>query len=147
MIDRGTILFLLIALFVLLPLSACNEPQTTVKVIGVIDGDTIIIEGGYRLRYIGIDTPEKDEAYYEKARQINRELVQNKRIRLEKDLTDKDRYGRLLRYVYIEDTFVNAEIVKLGYAYSMAYPPDIKYQVYLEAMEKEARLYQRGIWK
>jgi micrococcal nuclease len=131
----------------LLLLTACTEPQTNVKVTGVIDGDTIIIEGGYRVRYIGIDTPEKDQAYYEKAKQINRELVHNKTVRLERDTTDKDRYGRLLRYVYVEDIFVNAEIVKRGYAYSMTYPPDTKYQVYLEAMEQEARLTRRGMWK
>jgi len=89
------------------------------------------------VRYIGIDTPERNQAYYEKAKQINRELVHNKEVRLEKDITNKDRYGRLLRYVYINDTFVNAEIVKRGYAYSKAYPPDTKYQVYLEAMERK----------
>lgn len=147
MTNFRSILLLLVIPLLLLPPTACNERQTTVKVTGVIDGDTIIIQGGYRVRYIGIDTPEKDQPYYEKAGQINRDLVHNKTVRLERDITDKDRYGRLLRYVYIEDTFVNAEIVKRGYAYAKAYPPDIKYQVYLEAMEREAKLSKRGMWR
>ena len=141
------IIFLLIISFLLSLLTACSEPQTTVKVTGIIDGDTIVIEGGYHVRYIGIDAPEKGEAYYQEATQANRELVLNKKVRLEKDLTNRDRYGRMLRYVYADDVFVNAEIVKRGYAYSKAYPPDIKYQVYLEAVEKEARLTGRGLWE
>ena len=68
-------------------------------------------------------------------------------VRLEKDISEKDRYGRLLRYVYIDGTFVNAELVRQGYARAKAYPPDAKYQVYLEAIEKEARHMKRGIWR
>lgn len=141
------LLFLTVLLF-LLPLStACNELQTTARVIEVIDGDTIVIEGGYRVRYIGIDSPERGEKYYQEAREANRELVQNKRVRLEKDISDTDRYGRLLRYVYAGDYFVNAELVRKGYARSYAYPPDIKYQAFLKSMEQEARQTGRGIWK
>lgn len=117
------------------------------KVIQVIDGDTIAIEGGYHVRYIGIDAPEKDEFYYLEARQANEELVKGKRVRLEKDISDKDRYGRLLRYVYVDGTFVNAEMVWQGYARAETYTPDVKYQVYLEAVEKEARQTERGIWR
>ena len=141
------VVFLIIVMLLLILLTACGKPQTTVRVTGVIDGDTIVIQGGQHVRYIGIDAPEKGQTYYQEAKQTNRDLVQDKEIRLEKDLTDKDRYGRLLRYVYVDDTLINAEMVKSGYAYAKAYPPDIKYQVYLEAMEKEARLIQRGMWK
>jgi len=126
---------------------ACQEPLVAAKVIQVIDGDTIAIEGGYHVRYIGIDAPEKDEFYYLEARQANEELVKGKRVRLEKDISDKDRYGRLLRYVYVDGTFVNAEMVWQGYARAETYTPDVKYQVYLEAVEKEARQTERGIWR
>ena len=78
---------------------------------------------------------------------MNEELVGKGKVMLEKDTSDKDIYGRLLRYVYVNDIFVNAELVRQGYAYARAYPPDLKYQDYLEAAEKEARQKKRGIWK
>ncbi len=137
--------FFVVILFSLLTLS-CVEVPSTVKVIEVIDGDTIVIEGGYKVRYIGIDAPEKGEAFYLEAVKANQKLVLGKKVRLEKDISDKDRHGRLLRYVYVNNTFVNVELVKQGYARAVAYPPDIKYQVYLEAAEKEARQQRRGIW-
>ena len=112
----------------------------------VIDGDTVEIEGGYRVRYIGIDTPERDESYYWEALQANRDLVEGKKVWLEKDVEDRDRYDRLLRYVWVGNTMVNAELVRLGYAYSYSYPPNLKYQTYLLQMEKEAREHERGFW-
>jgi micrococcal nuclease len=126
---------------------ACQEPSDTATVTRVIDGDTIIIEGGYHVRYIGIDAPESDEFYYLEAKQLNEGLVAGKNVRLERDISDKDSYGRLLRYVYVGDDFVNAEMVRQGCAWAIAYPPDVKYQVYLEAMEKEARQSKRGVWR
>lgn len=142
---RSTIAIPLLLLVVLT--SACQEPLGAAKVTRVIDGDTIAIEGGYHIRYIGIDAPEKDELCYIEAKQANKELVEGKRIRLEKDISEKDRYGRLLRYVYVEGTFINAEMVRQGYACAEVYVPDVKYQVYLEAVEKEARQTKRGIWR
>lgn len=137
----------LIILTFLLLLTACTKPPNTVKVIGIIDGDTIVVEGGYHVRYIGVDAPEKDEPYYFEALTANQRLVKNKKIRLEEDVTGKDKYGRLLRYIYVNNTFVNAELVRQGYAQAKAYPPNIKYQAYLEAMEREARQTQKGIWR
>jgi micrococcal nuclease len=132
---------------IMLLLSSCQGQSSVAKVVQVIDGDTVIIAGGYHVRYIGIDAPEKDEKYYLESTQLNKELIEGKRVRLEKDISEKDKYGRLLRYVYVDNTFVNAEIVRLGYAYAKAYPPDIKYQSYLEAMETEAKQTKTGIWK
>ena len=140
------IIILLLLTTLLLPL-ACQQPPGVAKVTQVIDGDTIVIEGGYHVRYIGVDAPEKDESYYLEAKQANEELVEGKRVRLEKDISNKDKYGRLLRYVYVDGTFVNAEMVRQGYACAKAYLPDVKYQVYLEAMEKEARQERRGSWR
>jgi len=125
------------------------SPPETATVIQVIDGDTIIIEGNYRVRYIGIDTPEIypiQEAYAIEAWQLNRELVEGKEVRLERDVSETDKYGRLLRYVYVGDIFVNAELVRLGLAEAKAYPPDVKYQDYLEKLESAARKAGIGIW-
>jgi len=143
---RSTLAVLFLSVLLLLPL-ACKQSSETVTVVTVIDGDTIVVEGGYHVRYIGIDSPETDEFYYSEAKQMNADLIAGKKVRLESDITDKDKYGRLLRYVYVGDTFINAEMVRQGCAWSIAYPPDVKYQVYLEAMEKEARQLKRGVWK
>jgi len=78
--------------------------------------------------------------------QANRQLVEGKEVRLEKDISETDKYDRLLRYVYVDDTFVNAELVKLGLAEGKAYPPDTKYQDYFDELEEQARLAGNGMW-
>lgn len=123
-----------------------------VKVIRVIDGDTIEIEGGERIRYIGIDTPETVDprkpvqCFGVEASNKNKELVEGKMARLEKDITERDKYSRLLRYVWVGDVFVNLELVKQGFAYSYSYPPDIKYQDLFVKAQQEAREAKRGLW-
>jgi len=132
-----------------------EESQSEIKtylVTRVIDGDTIEIEGGERIRYIGIDTPETVDprkpvqCFGVEASNKNKELVEGKRVRLEKDITDKDKYNRLLRYVWVGDTFINLELVKQGFAYSYSYPPDIKYQDQFVKAQQEAREAKRGLW-
>ena len=142
-------IWLLAIIFSLLSVCGCSSPPDTARVIQVIDGDTITIEGGYRVRYIGIDTPEIHpdlEAFGIEAWQANRKLVEGKNVHLEKDVSETDKYGRLLRYVWIDDILVNAELVRQGLARAKAYPPDIRYQDYLEQMEAEAREAGRGMW-
>lgn len=123
-----------------------------VKVIRVIDGDTVEIEGGERVRYIGIDTPETVDprkpvqCFGVEASRKNKELVDGKEVRLEKDVTDTDKYGRLLRYVWIGETLINLELVKQGFAQSYSYPPDIKYQDDFVKAEREARDTKIGLW-
>ena len=132
----------------LFPVS-CTSPPATARVIEVIDGDTIVIEGGYRVRYIGIDAPEVHpdlEAFGMEAWQANCQLVESKTVRLEKDTSETDRYDRLLRYVWVDNTMVNAEMVRQGMARARAYPPDTRYQNYLEQLEGEARETKRGMW-
>ena len=136
-------------IFFFLPLCGCSSPPDTAKVVRLIDGDTITIEGGYRVRYIGMDTPEVHphlEAFGMEALDANRELVEGKEVRLERDVSEEDKYGRLLRYVYVDDIFVNAKLVERGLAEARAYPPDMKYQDYLEKLETEARQAGRGMW-
>ena len=139
---------LVIIVFLLLLICSCTSPPDTALVTRVIDGDTIVIEGGYRVRYIGIDTPEIDdgEPFGMEAFEVNQRLVEGKIVRLERDVSQTDKYGRLLRYVYVDGIFVNAELVRLGLAEAKAYPPDTKYQEYLEELEREARDAGWGIW-
>lgn len=134
-----------------------NIPPNTVaaKLVRVVDGDTIFVDIGgrqYKVRYIGMDTPEtvhpfKPVQYFGKeASEKNRELLAGKEIRLEKDISETDKYGRLLRYVWVGNVMVNAELVRLGYASSYTYPPDVKYQRLFLQLEREARENNRGLW-
>lgn len=136
-------------LLLLLPLLACSHDPGTATVTRVIDGDTIVIDTGQKVRYIGIDTPEvypQVEPYGKEAWEVNRQLVEGKQVRLERDVSDTDRYGRLLRYVYVDEILVNAELVRLGLAQAKAYPPDTKNQQYLEELEAAARETYQGMW-
>jgi len=126
------------------------DTEGQVRIARVIDGDTIEIEGGARVRYIGIDAPEvyPQTGYYgPEAWAKNRELVEGKTVTLEKDVSDTDVYGRLLRYVYVNGVFVNGELVRLGCARAISYPPDTKYQERLSQLEEEAREAPRGLWR
>ncbi|MBU0569352.1 thermonuclease family protein [Patescibacteria group bacterium] len=124
----------------------------TFKVTRVIDGDTIEIEGGRKVRYIGIDTPETVhpsepvECFGEEASDENKRLLEGKQVRLEKDISEVDKYDRLLRYVWVGDVFVNDHLVRQGYANSTTYPPDVKYQEQFREAEQEARENNRGFW-
>ena len=128
------------------------ENRQSAKVIRVIDGDAIEIEDGQKVRYIGIDTPETvhpDKAvqcFGQEATDKNRKLVESKTVELEKDISETDKYGRLLRYVYVEDVFVNDYLVREGYAHASSYPPDVKYQDQFLQAEGEARQSNRGLW-
>lgn len=136
-----------------LPFLDISDMEATV--VRVIDGDTIevdIIGMRFKVRYIGIDTPELNDelpelrALAQEATRLNRELVEGKTVRLEKDVSGTDNFGRLLRYVYVDDIFVNAELVERGLAWAEPYEPDIKYQDILEEAEAEAREDKIGIW-
>jgi micrococcal nuclease len=136
--------------------SRIPEHWTPARVQRVVDGDTIqvSVEGQYyTVRYIGIDSPETVRPDHPvewmgpEATAANEALVGGKMVYLEKDVSETDRYGRLLRYVYLADgTMVNAELVRQGYAYSSTYPPDVKYQELLNRSEREAREAGRGLW-
>ncbi len=113
----------------------------------VIDGDTFILSNSERVRLIGINTPEAGRYYFNEAKDVLEILILGKEVELEKDVTDRDKYGRLLRYVYVEELFVNIEMVKRGFANVYTYPPDVKYtEEFLEA-ERYARLNEAGLWK
>lgn len=126
----------------------------------IIDGDTIEVDiagKAYKLRYIGINTPEtvdprrKVQCFGKEASNENKSLVDGKEVLLEKDISETDKYGRLLRYVYLpmpDGTllFVNDYLVRQGFANVDTYPPDIKYVDRFKAAEKEAREGKKGLW-
>ena len=132
----------------------------------VIDGDTVELESRERVRLIGIDTPEmhysqkllrdsrkskKDieaiKAMGRRAYQFTRGLLEGKRVDLELDVEKRDRYGRLLAYVYLKDgTFVNARIVEEGYASLLTIPPNIKHADLFLRLYRKARAENRGLW-
>jgi micrococcal nuclease len=129
--------------------------RTQAQALRVIDGDTIEVSIGgktYTVRYIGIDTPETKhpekpvEWMGEEAAAKNEELVGGKVVELEKDVSETDKYGRLLRYVWFGDLMINAELVRLGFAKVSTYPPDVRYQDLFLKMQQEAREAQRGLW-
>ena len=124
--------------------------EETADVTNIVDGDTIDVQmngQSFRVRYIGMDTPERGELFYNEAREANRQLVEGQTVTMVKDVSETDRYGRLLRYIYLKDgTFVNAELVRQGYAQVATFPPDVRFQeTYLE-LEREARQAGRGLW-
>lgn len=136
-----------------------SGPTESARVVRVIDGDTIAVEIGgteYKLRYIGMDTPETVdpdspvEWMGPQATEANRRLVNGREVVLEKDTSETDRYGRLLRHVWLTDgatwTLVGLELVRLGVAEAVSYPPDVKYDDLFRAAESEARTAVVGLW-
>lgn len=126
-------------------------PVEIVRVERVVDGDTIVVAGGERVRYIGMDTPEMGakprECFADQATAKNVELVGGQEVALRRDVSERDRYKRLLRYVYLLDgTFVNAALVQQGYATAATFPPDVKFSDYFVGLEREARSAGRGLW-
>jgi endonuclease YncB( thermonuclease family) len=119
-------------------------------VMRVIDGDTIevILDGeSYNLRYIGIDAPEMGMPFAQEAAAANQSLVESQIVELERDVSETDQHGRLLRYVYLNDeVLVNAELVRLGFAVPLAYPPDTKHQNLINTKEQEAKDAEAGLW-
>jgi len=135
--------------------SAAPISDEQAQVTRVVDGDTIdVLVGGntYRVRYIGVDTPETVDprspvqCYGREASERNRQLVEGKTVELEKDVSETDKYGRLLRYVWVGGEMVNATLVREGYAMAITYPPDVKYQELFLSLQQEARDAGLGLW-
>ena len=154
------ILFLLIVLL----MTACNLETTTVsnptpnqldalppgetaRVVQVIDGDTIDVEINgveYRVRYVGVNTPERDEPCYREARDANAGFVEGRTVHLVKDVSETDRFDRLLRYVYVDGIHVNYELVVQGYAEVVRYTPDVANYELFRQLEQSATQANRG---
>jgi micrococcal nuclease len=115
----------------------------TATVAYVIDGDTLALESGERVRLLGIDTPERDECYYREARAYLEAAVSGQTVRLEADVTDRDEYGRLLRHIFQSngngvEQHVNYELVAKGFAVVLPINPDRAYREEFQAAEVAA---------
>lgn len=147
---KNIIIFIFFALSFLLPAPAVSKDYVVRK---VIDGDTIQLDTGETVRYLGIEAPRLKtkeggaEFYAKEALKYNKRLVFMKKVRLEFDHDKKDPQGRLLAYVFIKNLFVNAELVKLGYARASVKAPNVKYQRILTNLEKKAAEGEKGLWQ
>ena len=129
--------------------------EVTAEVTRVVDGDTVEVRIGGKLedlRYIGVDTPETVkpgdpvECFGPEASDFNKELVDGESVRLEYDAERRDVYGRLLAYVRIDDVFVNAELVRRGFATTLTIPPNDRFAGMFARLEREASAAGRGLW-
>jgi micrococcal nuclease len=146
-------------LLLLLPLLVAGAAAATPLegiVVHVVDGDTIHVQLADRVekvRYIGVNSPEirhpirGEEPGGREAAAVNRGLVHGRRVRLELDVRPRDRNGRLLAYVWIGETMVNAELVRRGYAQVMTVAPNVRYQDLFVKLQREARDAGRGLWR
>ena len=133
-----------------------SNPSTTfAKVIKVYDGDTIEIDTGQKVRYIGVDTTEiypSQKCFSQEAKSENESLVLDKTVELVKDVNNTDKYGRLLRFVYFTDPnsgkhiFVNDFLVRAGFAKVMTVPPDTEYKDQFTDSENYAKENKLGLW-
>jgi micrococcal nuclease len=130
----------------------------TGTVTRVVDGDTIHVDlagTDETVRYIGMDTPESVkpgtpvQCFAKKASAANARLVRGEDVRLRFDVERRDRYGRLLAYVYRarDGAFVNAELVRDGYARTLTIPPNVRYADRFATLQRTAREAHRGLWR
>ncbi|MBL7131809.1 MAG: thermonuclease family protein [Candidatus Omnitrophica bacterium] len=159
--------FLLIIILSVVLASCTQANYTDILVTKVFDGDTLWLTNGEKVRLIGIDTPEMYEsdklhrdvqrtgedietliAMGRESYKFTKKLVEGRKVMLEFDVEKRDKYGRLLAYVFIPNRqlFLNAEILKQGYAEVMIIPPNLKYGDYFQGLYQEARENKRGLW-
>tara|TARA_Y100000310_G_scaffold342902_1_gene448156 strand:- start:1604 stop:2065 length:462 start_codon:yes stop_codon:yes gene_type:complete len=141
---------LLLIIPLLLIFTACNhsyEIEGPFKVVRVIDGDTILINTNEKIRLSGIDTPEKDECHFQESKSRLEGLILNKEIFLERDYSNKGRYGRLLRYVHLGDLEINSLMVSEGQArVHDKYAYDTKKYSQLKKLELRPSKLKKGVW-
>jgi micrococcal nuclease len=140
------ILYTIFVLTVVLLVFTLYPSFRGIRVKEVTDGDTIVLNNGKTVRYIGVDTPEKDELFFPEATEANREMLCGKKISLEYDIEKQDTYGRTLAYVWVDSVLVNAELIKKGLASVYCFSPNLKYRDRFLSLQKQARERKIGIW-
>ena len=159
---RGRPVRLLGILCLALGLATCaRDPSGTTRVVRVVDGDTAVVAGGAQVRYIGIDTPESrrrvgdvwkevNEPFSAEARRANEELVLGRQVRLEYDVDRRDKYGRLLAYLWVGEegaqVLVQEELLRRGLAFLYTFAPNVKHVERLKEAQDEARRGKKGLW-
>jgi len=139
------VLLLLGYLLVLPPWASAQDPGGTFEVKRVVDGDTIVLADGRRVRYLGINTPERGEPFWREARDYNERKVRGKLITLEFGQVKEDTYGRTLAYCSVGGEMVNAQLLKAGLAHFFVLEP-ITYYNHFRRLQEEARAKGLGIW-
>ena len=140
------LLYLAFVLAVALIVLILHPSFRGLRVKEVTDGDTIVLQNGEVVRYIGIDTPERDDPFYGEATEANQEMLERGRITLEYDQDRRDRYGRLLAYVWVDTLLLNAELIRKGLASVYLFSPNLKYRERFISVQREARQKSVGIW-
>ncbi len=148
--------FVLLLILLTIVLTGCvkfeaeqNEFEALEKesVVRVIDGDTFVLENEERVRLIGIDTPERGEICFEEAKNRLQELVLDKEVLLYKDKSHRDKYGRLVRFAYVDGIFVNLVLVEEGFAFAFEFEPDTSMSGLFGKAEEKATEGKGCIWK
>ena len=152
---RFAVIVLVLAAAVLGARGAVGDSASDVRVTRVVDGDTLVVTGGERVRLIGVDTPETKkpgspvECFGRAATAETKRLVDGRAVRLRFDAERRDRYGRLLAYVHraSDDLFVNAELVRRGFAQALTIPPNVRHADRFVRLQRAARRAGRGLWR
>ena len=129
------------------PTPSPSGDREQVKVTHVIDGDTAVLADGRKVRFIGINTPERNTPLYQEAKDFTRKLIGGREITIAFDKERKDRFGRTLAYLYVGETFVNAELVKAGLAYFYEFKPNTRHSTLFRKLQQEARKRGEHLWK
>jgi len=146
---------LLFIIIIAIVLSGCYESDYSnynFKVVYIYDGDTVKLSNGEKVRYIGIDTPEMNynnppaEYFAQEAKEYNAKLVLGKKVKLEFDVVKRDKYGRLLAYVYIDGKHISQDMIERGFAKVLMIPPNLKFADYFLTLQNLAKEEKRGIW-
>lgn len=116
------------------------------KVKEVIDGGTILLENGEVVKYIGVELPEDNSKYFDEALNFNKLIIDKKPIKLQFDIQGRDSHGNLLAYVYVGGMFVNAEIIKHGFARFIPHHKNNQHQELFAVLESEAIRHKKGVW-
>lgn len=134
------------------PLPTSTSLKEKAKVSFIYDGDTIELVDKRKVRYIGINTPEINwksddpQCFATQSARINKEMVWGQEIEMAKDISETDKYGRILRYIWIDGIFMNDFLLRQGYAKLDLIPPDTSYSGQFKEAQKEARDNKRGLW-
>jgi len=146
---------LLFIIIIAIVLGGCYESDYSnydLKVVYIYDGDTVKLSNGEKIRYIGIDTPEMNynnppaEYFAQEAKKYNAKLVLGKKVKLDFDVVKRDKYGRLLAYVYVNEKFINQEMIEHGYARVLMIPPNLRFADYFLKLQNTAKEERRGFW-
>jgi len=138
--------FFLLSLLPISPFLLCPALVSAATVAGVIDGDTIMLSDGTKVRYLGVNTPEHGQPFSEEAKRYNAQLVLHKEVRLERHQPERDVFGRVLAYVYAGEVLVNARLIAEGLGHLFVLGSLDRYDEWLRVQE-DAQRHHKGMWR